>query len=49
MIKAKKFWKGDLQNLTVIDKNQGVGVSITYDKEKIIHKEQLDPEDWKDD
>jgi hypothetical protein len=44
-IKPKQFWKGKLQVITVIDENQGIGASVTFDEEKILHVEQLDPED----
>jgi len=47
-VKPRQLWKGILQNLTVIDKNIGVGVSITYDEEKVLHKEKLEPADWGD-
>ena len=45
-LKSINLWKGQINTLTIIDKNEGVGISIIYDEEKVLYRETLSPEDW---
>jgi len=39
---------GSLDTITIIDKNLGVGASISHDGTRIVHVERLAPADWGD-